>query len=301
MPLLRAAKQHEHLKKKCRLEDDKLIIKGKPYTTANLHELPEEVNVFSATTKEDNSSIAFFGAINPLSNFYEAEFTIDGTTYISSEQYIQAMKSIHFKDNVAYNLIMGSRTSLDCKTHGSKVKNYKKEEWDNKAKDLCRPGIHAKFQQNPELFRILCEKTGEKTIVESANDRVWGTGMTLGNPECLNRDRWVSQGILGELLEEVRAQQHHRAPVLREAYPLPLLLVLIQWNQLQTKCYQLLIIHNISHHCNLHQFQILHSMCLTCPTSPGHQVWHPIAVPIHTFTHILDSLEFRRSQFHHRL
>ena len=46
--------------------------------------------------------------------------------------------------------------------------------------------------------------------MESANDRVWGTGMTLGNPECLNHDRWVSQGILGELLEEVRAQQYHQ-------------------------------------------------------------------------------------------
>ena len=45
--------------------------------------------------------------------------------------------------------------------------------------------------------------------MEIANDRVWGTGITLGNPECLNRDRWISQGILGELLEEVRAQQHH--------------------------------------------------------------------------------------------
>ena len=211
MPLLRAAKQHDHLKTKCRMEEDKLIIKGKPYTTANLHELPPEINVFSATTREDDSTIAFFGALNPLSNFYEAEFTINGVTYISSEQYIQAMKSLHFKDNATYNLIMGSTNSLDCKINGSKVKNFRKEEWDNKAKDECRPGIHAKFQQNPNLFQILCEKTSNKTIVESARDRVWGTGTTLGSPDCLNRDRWVTQGILGELLEEVRACQHQRS------------------------------------------------------------------------------------------
>ena len=230
MPLLRAAKQHEHLKKKCRLEDDKLIIKGKPYTMSNLHELPDEVNVFSATTKEDDSSIAFFGAINPLSNFYEAEFTIDGTTYISSEQYIQAMKATQFKDKVAYNLIMGSRTSLDCKTHGSKVKNYRKEEWDNKAKDICRPGIHAKFQQNPDLFRILCEKTGKKTIVESANDRVWGTGTTLGNPECLNRDRWISQGILGNFWRKFVHNNFTRHPQ-QPMYHLSMCLVISQWNR----------------------------------------------------------------------
>ena len=78
-------------------------------------------------------------------------------------------------------------------------------------KNVCRPGIHAKFEQNPELFNVLCEKTATKTIVESANNRVWGTGMTLGNPECLNRDKWISQGILGELLEEVRAKQHHQS------------------------------------------------------------------------------------------
>ena len=188
-----------------------MIIKGKPYTTSNLHELPDEINVFAATTKEDDSSIAFFGAINPLSNFYEAEFTVEGITYISSEQFIQARKVLYFKDNNTYNLIMGARTLLDCKIHGSKVKNFRKEEWDGKAKELCQPGIHAKFQQNPDLFSTLCEKTSTKTIVESANDRVWGTGTTLGNPECLNCDRWVSQGILGELLEEVRSQQHHQS------------------------------------------------------------------------------------------
>ena len=104
---------------------------------------------------------------------------------------------------------MGSTNSLDCKINGSKVKNYRKDEWDSKPKDLCRPGIHAKFQQNPDLFKILCEKTSTKTIVESANDRVWGTGTMLGNPDCLNRDKWINQGILGELLEEVRARQHH--------------------------------------------------------------------------------------------
>ena len=210
MPLLRAAKQHDHLKKKSRLEEDKLIIKGKPYTTSNLHELPEEINVFSATTREDEASIAFFGALNPLSNFYDAEFVVDGITYISSEQYIQAMKALHFKDKTAYNLVMGSRTSLDCKIHGSKVKNYRKEDWDSKAKDICRPGIHAKFQQNPELHLLLCEKTTTKTIVESARDSVWGTGMTLGNPDCLDRDKWVCQGILGELLEEVRSKQYQQ-------------------------------------------------------------------------------------------
>ena len=46
--------------------------------------------------------------------------------------------------------------------------------------------------------------------MESANDQTWGTGMTLGNPDCLVRDKWISQGILGELLEEVRSQQLHQ-------------------------------------------------------------------------------------------
>ena len=50
----------------------------------------------------------------------------------------------------------------------------------------------------------LLYKTGSKRIVECASDHPWGTGLSLGEPSCLDSSKWVSQGILGKILESIR-------------------------------------------------------------------------------------------------
>ena len=50
----------------------------------------------------------------------------------------------------------------------------------------------------------LIEKTGSKKIVECANDRLWVTGVNLNRDDCLNSEKWISPGILGKILEEIR-------------------------------------------------------------------------------------------------
>ena len=114
LPILKAAKLTKDYKKKYRLEDDKVVINGRKYGTNNLHQLPSEIDVFEITSKSDMDCVGFFGALNPLSNFYESKFTVDGIEYISLEQYIQVQKALLFKDEASYNKIMGSTNSLDC-------------------------------------------------------------------------------------------------------------------------------------------------------------------------------------------
>ena len=45
--------------------------------------------------------------------------------------------------------------------------------------------------------------TGYKTIVECCRDKLWGNGVPLHEDDCLNRNKWESQGIMGEILQEV--------------------------------------------------------------------------------------------------
>ena len=50
--------------------------------------------------------------------------------------------------------------------------------------------------------------------MECASDRLWGTGLPLSDPDCLDRTKWISQGILGQILEDIRnkfneADRHH--------------------------------------------------------------------------------------------
>ena len=80
--ILRAAKQLGDYKKQSRLEDDKIVLKGRSYNVNTLNQLPEELNVFKVMTKENENTVGFFGEINPLSNFYPSTFLYDGIQYI---------------------------------------------------------------------------------------------------------------------------------------------------------------------------------------------------------------------------
>ena len=56
------------------------------------------------------------------------------------------------------------------------------------------------------LLDTLIYKTGHKRIVECASDRLWGTGLSLGNPDRLDSSKWISQGILGQILEDIHTE-----------------------------------------------------------------------------------------------
>ena len=204
MSILRAAKKLNEYKKQSQLDDDRIVIKGKTYTVNTLNQLPEELSAFKVMSKEDQETVGFFGEINPLSNFHLAPFSVDGVDYISSEQYIQACKAKYFGDNDTLNKILGSTTSIDCKDLSRNIRNYSESKWEQVTGKLCYPGIRAKFEQNPVALNTLLTKTGKKRIVECASDRLWGTGLPLSDPDCLDGTKWISQGILGQILEDIQ-------------------------------------------------------------------------------------------------
>ena len=158
------------LQKQSRLEDDKLVLKGRPYTLSMLNQLPDELNSFKVTSKEDASTVGFFGEINPLSNFYPSSFNYDGIQYISSEQFIQANKAQYFGDTDMQLKILGCTTSLECKTLSRQIRNVDELKWEEVAGNICYPGIKAKFYQNPYVMDYLIQKTGGKRIMECTTD-----------------------------------------------------------------------------------------------------------------------------------
>ena len=90
LPILKAAKRLTDYKKGSRLEEDRLILKGRPYTVNTLSQLPDKLNVFSVTSKEDEHSVGYFGEINPLSNFFPTPFIwMAYATFLVSNSYSQ--------------------------------------------------------------------------------------------------------------------------------------------------------------------------------------------------------------------
>ena len=130
-PYWNAARKHPKFHRKCRLDGDTLIIRGLSYTKDDIHKLPEELNGFNMSSKqdEDQNVFGFFGNMNPLSNFYMCNFTYKNVKYHSSEQLIQHMKLELFNDAETTSKILSAETPSECKMLSKDIANYNRETW----------------------------------------------------------------------------------------------------------------------------------------------------------------------------
>ena len=120
-------------------------------------------------------------------------------SFHSSKQLIQYKKVKYFGDDPSANRIMTSDSPLECKDIAHEITNYDHESWEENAKSLCKDGIISKFRNHNWLQEKLVS-IGTKTIVECSRDKIWGRGILLQDENCLDRELWTSQGILGEIL-----------------------------------------------------------------------------------------------------
>ena len=205
-PIYTAAKNSKKYKKRCRMEDDVIVIKGKRYQVDELDKLPKSLKPANVTSRNNQSIYGYFGELNPLSNFFPSPFTYEDQTYHCSEQFIQMKKAELFKDKQAIKRIKNSSSGYQCKMEGNKVKNFDESSWHKKAYQLCLPGVRQKFLSNEVPRQLLTSKTKGKCIVECSKDTTWGCGMSIHNDKCLDTSLWTCQGIMGEMLEEIRRE-----------------------------------------------------------------------------------------------
>ena len=187
------------------MERDQIVIDGKRYGLRNLHQLPPDLNTFKCTSEESEDCIGFFGELNELSNFHPCKFKINEIKYSSSEQWIQHCKAKYFKDNITMAQILSTEDALESKLLARDIIGYDKRRWKEVSYKECYTGLFEKFAQNEELKRVLVN-TGNKTLVESSYDQIWGTGIPLNDPSCLDQSKWYSPGILGKLLMDIHSK-----------------------------------------------------------------------------------------------
>ena len=204
-PILQAARRLSKYQGECRMEADVLVIKGIRYTMKNIDQLPEDLNTFKVSSVTSDEACVFFGELNPFSNFYPVGFYESGDYFSSSEQYIQYKKATYFKDFQAAAEIMTTDDPLECKKLAREINNYNEHRWNQVAYDICEPGVHAKFKQNIKLTNMLI-MSGNKKLAEASRDDVWGTGFYLGHVNCADPNKWINQGILGQMLCKLRTE-----------------------------------------------------------------------------------------------
>ena len=139
-----------------------------------------------------------------LSNWYLSQFSVDEITFSSMEQYMMYKKAVCFQDyDTAYRILEMEDVS-QIKKLGRKVSNYDENSWNGVRQIVVYRGLLEKFGQNDELKKLLLE-TGDSVLAECAvKDRIWGIGLSMTNPDRMDRACWKGQNLLGYALMMVR-------------------------------------------------------------------------------------------------
>ena len=130
---------------------------------------------------------------------------INGIKYSNREQWIQHCKAKYFKDNITVAQILSTEDALETKMLARDIIGYEERRWKGVAYKELYVGLFEKFAQNKELRRVLVN-TGNKTLVESSYDQIWGTGIPLNDPSCLDQSKWCNPGILSKLLMDIHSE-----------------------------------------------------------------------------------------------
>ena len=158
--------------------------------------------------KQENPKSTFFWKIDEkngeFSNWYRRDFVIDDFKYFCAEQYMMAQKAKLFHDSERYTRIFRANTPDGCKALGKEVTPFDPKTWDSISYDVVKTANRAKFEQNPDLMKMLLD-TGDSIIAEaSPNDKIWGIGMNAETAAKTDSADWTGKNKLGKILMELR-------------------------------------------------------------------------------------------------
>ena len=178
------------------------------------YRLPLDLEALRACIRDGQSFtyLPFYGHTAELgritnavfSQFYPAEFQIDGVRYHWAEQWMMAAKARLFGDLEALTAILDADEPLACKKIGRTVRDYDDGRWSAARFDLVVTGNVAKFSQSQPLRDHLLD-SGDAILVEAApRDQIWGIGFGRENPAVHDPLRWRGRNLLGFALVKVR-------------------------------------------------------------------------------------------------
>ena len=127
-----------------------------------------------------------------LSNFYPAQFLLEGKIWPSVEHYFQAQK---FPTDLALQeRIRQAATPQTAKRLGRTKSEHFRTDWNERREYFMEKALEAKFAQNPTLQEILKSTHPLNLIERNPYDSYWGSGK-----------QGKGQNRMGALLEKLRA------------------------------------------------------------------------------------------------
>lgn len=139
-----------------------------------------------------------------LSNWYPSSFKVGSVEFSSMEQFMMYRKAECFCDDVIAKKILSTDDVAEIKSLGREVSNYDEQVWNGVRQIVVYEGLMAKFSQNRDLKDRL-KDTGGAVLAECAvKDLIWGTGLSMKDPNRFDMSKWRGQNLLGYTLMMVR-------------------------------------------------------------------------------------------------
>lgn len=141
-----------------------------------------------------------------FSQWWQSDFTVDGVTYRTAEQWMMAGKARLFGDDAVLAEILATHDPAKVKALGRKVRGFDDATWKQHRLALVTEGNVAKFSQDAALRAHLLS-TGDAVLVEASPlDRIWGIGVGPDHPDVSDPSRWRGGNLLGFALMRARAR-----------------------------------------------------------------------------------------------
>lgn len=139
-----------------------------------------------------------------LSNWYLSDFSINGISFTSMEQYMMYQKAVCFQDENIEKQILATKDVAKIKELGRCVSGYNDQYWNGVRQIIVYEGLLAKFTQN-ELLKKQLKDTQNAILAECAvKDCIWGIGLSMNDSNRLKPELWKGQNLLGFALMMVR-------------------------------------------------------------------------------------------------
>jgi len=176
----------------------------KPTEGKNL-QLKEELEQTPTDMEQERDKFTlFWNSSSPFSQHYITKFNINGTTYTSAEQYMMEQKAQLFGYSKTADLIMSSNCLNERKRLGRTVRGFNQSIWDRYSAAVgCQANYH-KIIQTPGLLNILQTTLGTTLVEASPHDYTWGIGLGESDPRSQQREAWLGENKLGQILTELR-------------------------------------------------------------------------------------------------
>lgn len=139
-----------------------------------------------------------------LSQWFEAEFVVDGVRYPTAEHWMMAEKARLFGDQEAERAAIDAANPALAKAAGRTVRGFDDVVWARERFEIVVRGNEFKFAAHSDLREFLL-RTGVRVLVEaSPRDRVWGIGMGAQDEDAERPAAWRGLNLLGFALMEAR-------------------------------------------------------------------------------------------------